>query len=132
MAPLLVDSLEKIIKDICRKVILDDVMEKTQSTTSLIKFDVMNENVQKVKAGVGFGLNNFFLKKKQEKVTESQGYYFLAQGMKFRHNLFHPLQTKCQSLFACCYQRIIQVCMTECPYTCQNFGTECCRTYTDT
>ena len=48
-------------------------MEKTQSTASLIKFDVMNENVQKVKAGVGFGLNNFFLKKKQEKVTESQG-----------------------------------------------------------
>ena len=67
MAPLLVDSLEKIIKDICRKVILDDVMEKTQSTTSLIKFDVMSENVQKVKAGVGFGLNNL---KKNKKTRE--------------------------------------------------------------
>ena len=54
MVPFLVSHLEAIIREMCSKLILDDVMEDAQSTRNLMKLDVTDKSIQKVKSWFWF------------------------------------------------------------------------------
>ena len=56
MVPFLVDSLEDIVRDLCSKFILDDIMEKVSSTRALLSLNVLNPNKQKATADIGYRL----------------------------------------------------------------------------
>ena len=45
MAPFLMDTLEEILRDKCARLVLDDVMEKVNSTTTLIKLNTLDVNI---------------------------------------------------------------------------------------
>ena len=48
MVPFLIDTLEEIVREMCRKFILDDVMEKSTSTTTLIKLNILDRRGSKL------------------------------------------------------------------------------------
>jgi hypothetical protein len=56
MIPFLVDTLEEIVRYLCGRFIMDDVMEKTAPTTALLKLDVLDKTKQKMTPDVGFAL----------------------------------------------------------------------------
>ena len=68
MVPFLVDTLVEIAREFCIEFILDEVMERSTSTTkeiklnnvSLITDNVFNKNLQKVNVDLGFALPLFF------------------------------------------------------------------------
>ena len=47
MVPFLVSHLEAIIREMCNKLILDDVMEDAQSTRNLTELDVIDKSIKK-------------------------------------------------------------------------------------
>ena len=46
MVPFLVDTLDKLIRYMCGKFILDDVLEEVKTMASLIKLDMLDRNKQ--------------------------------------------------------------------------------------
>ena len=120
MVPFLVDSLETTIREMCSKFILDDVINKACSTTALIKPDVMDKNIQKVKPDVGFGLRNDLRELiSMRKITDTQAHNLLQQVKKFLGTLCNHLLTKTpiQSKFARCSRSMNPVYMAEFPDT---------------
>ena len=100
MVPFLVSHLEATIREMCSKLILDDVIEDAQSTRSLMKLDVTN-----VTPNLGFGLkSNLRNLKAVKKVTDSHAHNFLLELKKFLSSLYYRLLTKTliQSQFARC------------------------------
>ena len=78
MVPFLVDTLDELIRSICSKFILNDVLEKAKTTTSLIKLNMLDRNIQKVTTEVSFELKSHLKDLKEEKkVKESEVHLFL-------------------------------------------------------
>ena len=55
--PFLVDILDELIRYTCSQFILNDVLEKAK-TTSLMKLNMLDRNLQKVTAEESFGLKS--------------------------------------------------------------------------
>ena len=118
MVPFLVDSLETIIREMCSKFILDDVMDKAASTVALIKLDVTNRNIQKVKPNIGFGLRKDLQElSSTRKISDTQVHNFLQEVKKFLSTLCNHLITKTavQSKFARCAISMNPIFMIEFP-----------------
>ena len=78
MVSFLVSHLEAIIREMCNKLVLDDVMEDAQSTRSLTKLDVIDKSIQKGTPNLGFGLESDLKNlKAAKKVTDSHTHNFL-------------------------------------------------------
>ena len=56
-----------VIRYMCSKFILNDVLEKAKTTTSLIKLNMLDRNIQKVTTEVSFGLESRLKDLKKEK-----------------------------------------------------------------
>ena len=93
--PFLVDTLDELIRYMCSKFILNDVLEKAKTTTSLIKLNMLDRNIQKVTTEVSFGLKSHLKDlKKEKKVKESEVHLFLQEVKQFLATLCNQLLTK--------------------------------------
>ena len=61
MVPFLVDTLDELIRYVCCKFILNDVIEKAKTTTSLVKLNMLDRNIQK-----GYYRSEFWIKRSFE------------------------------------------------------------------
>ena len=84
MVPFVVDTLDELIRYVCSKFILNDVVEKGKTTTSLIKLNMLDRNILKFTTEVSFGLK-IHLKdlKKEKKVKKSEVHLFLQEVKQF-------------------------------------------------
>ena len=62
-----VDTLDELIKYICSKFILNYVLEKAKTTTSLIKLNTLDRNMRKVTSKVSFALKSYSMDLKKVK-----------------------------------------------------------------
>ena len=76
MVPFLVDTLDKLIRYICGKFILDDVLEEAKTMASLIKLNMLDRNKQKVTIKVNFRLKSHLKEKRKKNVKESGTFIF--------------------------------------------------------
>ena len=109
-----------VIRYMCSKFILNDVLEKAKTTTSLIKLNMLDRNIQKVTTEVSFGLESRLKDlKKEEKVKESEVHLFLQEVKQFLATLCNHLLTKSpiNSHFARCCRSLNPVYMAEYPET---------------
>ena len=80
-----------VIRYMCSKFILN-VLEKAQTTTSLIKLNMLDRNIQKLTAEVSFGLESHLKDlKKEKKVKESEVHLFLQEVKQFIATLCNHL-----------------------------------------
>ena len=71
--PFLVDTLDELIRYMCSKFILNDILEKAKTSTSLIKLNMLDRDIHKVTTEVSFGLKSHLKDlKKEKKVKESE------------------------------------------------------------
>ena len=122
MVPFLVDTLDKLIRYMCSKFILKGVLEKAKTTTSLIKLNMLDRNIQKVTTEVSFGLKSHLKDlKKEKKVKECEVHLFLEEVKQFLAALCNHLLTKSpiSSHFARCCRNLNPVYMGEYPETCR-------------
>ena len=107
MVSVLVDTFEEISSECCSKFILDKVMERSTSTTKLIKLNVLDKNIQKVSVDLGFELKGEIKSfKKEGTIKETKLLDFYQNIKKFLSSLCNHLLTKThlQSQFTiCCY-----------------------------
>ena len=76
MVPFLVDTLDKLIRYMCGKFILDDVLEEAKAMASLIKLNMLDRNKQKVTTKVSFRLKSHLKEKRKNNVKESGTFIF--------------------------------------------------------
>ena len=122
MVPFLVDTLDELIRSICSKFILNDVLEKAKTTTSLIKLNMLDRNIQKVTTEVSFGLKSHLKDlKKEKKVKESEVHLFLQEVKQFLATLCNYLLTisPINSHFARCCRSLNPVYMAQYAETCK-------------
>ena len=120
--PFLVDTLDELIRYMCSKFILNDVLEKAKTTTSLIKLNMLDRNIQKVTTEVSFGLKSHLKDlKKEKKVKESEVHVFLQQVKQFLATLCNHLLTKSpiNCHFVRCCRSLNPVYMAEYLETCK-------------
>ena len=67
MVLFLVDTLNELIRYICSKFILNDVLEKVKTTTSLIKLNMLDRNIQEAAKEVRFALKSYLKNPKKRK-----------------------------------------------------------------
>ena len=106
----------------CSKFILNNVLEKAQTTTSLIKLNMLDRNIQKLTTEVSFGLESRLKDlKKEKKVKESEVHLFLQEVKQFIATLCNHLLTNSpiNSHFARCCRSLNPVYMAEYPETCK-------------
>ena len=106
----------------CSKFILNDVLEKAKTTTSLIKLSMLDRNIQTFTTEGSFGLKSHLKDlKKEEKVKESEVHLFLQEIKQFLMILCNHLLTKSpiNSHFARCCRSLNPVYMAEYPETCK-------------
>ena len=122
IVPFVVSHLEAIIRELCSKIRLGDVMEDARSTRSLMKLDVTDKSIQKVILNVGFGLESDLRNlKAAKKVTDSHARNFLFELKKFLSSLCNHLlsKTPIQSQFVRCCRSINPIFMVEYPDSCR-------------
>ena len=122
MVPFLVDTLDELMRYMCSKFILNDVLEKAKTTTSLIKLNMLDRNIQKVTTEVSFGLKSHLKDlKKEKKVKESEVHLFLQEVKQLLTTVCNHLLTESpiNSHFARCCRSLNPVYMAEYPETCK-------------
>ena len=95
MVPFPVDTLNELIRDMYSKFVSKDVLGKAKTTTSLIKPNMLDGNIQKVTTEVSFVLISHLKDlKKEKKVKESEVHLFFQEVKQFLATLCNHLLTK--------------------------------------
>ena len=116
--PVLVDTLEEFVWEICTRFALDDFMEKASSTAALIKLNNLDANIHKNIVNVRFGVRHEIKTlKKIRKVTDIQINNFLKEVKQFFSTFCHLILSKSQinSQFTMYYRSLNPFYMTEYP-----------------
>ena len=67
IVPFIVATLDKLIRYMCSKFIMNDASEKAKATISLINLSMLDRNIQKVTTEVSFGLKSHLKDLKKRK-----------------------------------------------------------------
>ena len=102
MVHFLVDTPEKITRELCSKFVVDEVMIK------LIKFSVLNKNIQKVNVDLGFALKEEIkMLNKKEKAKKPNHLIFIKASKTFFYIMYvitssqkHPFSLSLPSVVA--------------------------------
>ena len=106
----------------CSKFILNHVLGKAQTSTSLTKLNMLDRNIEKVTTEVSFRLKSHLKNLKKEKqVKESELHLFLQEVKQFLAALCIHLLTKnpTNSYLARCCRSLNPVYVAEYPETCK-------------
>ena len=122
IVPFIVATLDKLIRYMCSKFIMNDASEKAKATISLINLSMLDRNIQKVTTEVSFGLKSHLKDlKKGKKVKESEAHLFLQKVKQLLATLCNHLLNKSpiNSHIARCSRSLNPVYMAEYPETCK-------------
>ena len=122
MVPLLVDSLESLVRSFAERFILPDVLKQANTTIKLSQLDLTDPNIQMRTYAVGFSIDRDLRKLKREgKITDSHVNTFKKDAKQFVSTRCTNILSKSPliSYFARAARCLNPISLAEIPDTCE-------------